>query len=159
YYFGPFSLDPSERVLSHDGTPLTLTPKVFDTLLCLIHNRGRVLTKDELLKEIWPDAFVEEVNLAVNISTLRKALGEGPKDARCTVTVHGRGYRFVAVVHEVADEDEKEESPVAESHSESQTTFVESGPAGAGSVRNQPAPEMRADLRRFKSESENGSET
>jgi TolB-like protein/DNA-binding winged helix-turn-helix (wHTH) protein/Tfp pilus assembly protein PilF len=159
YYFGPFSLDPSERVLSHDGTPLTLTPKVFDTLLCLIHNRGRVLTKDELLKEIWPDAFVEEVNLAVNISTLRKALGEGPKDGRYIVTVPGRGYRFVAVVHEVADEDEKEESPVAESHSESQTTFIESGPAGAGSVRNQPAPEMRADLRRFKSESENGSET
>src|SRR5262245_14322505 len=120
YYFGPFSLDPSERVLSHDGTPLTLTPKVFDTLLCLIHNRGRVLTKDELLKEIWPDAFVEEVNLAVNISTLRKALGEGPKDGRYIVTVPGRGYRFVAVVHEVVDEEEKEEILVAESHSESQ---------------------------------------
>jgi len=132
YYFGPFSLDPSERVLSHDGTPLTLTPKVFDTLLCLIHNRGRVLTKDELLKEIWPDAFVEEVDLEVNISTLRKALGEGPKDGRYIVTVPERGYRFVAEVQEVAYEDEKEESPVAESHSESQAIFVEFRPNGVG---------------------------
>src|SRR5262249_37898474 len=140
YYFGPFSLDPGERVLSHDGTPLTLTPKVFDTLLCLVRNRGRVLTKDELLKEIWPDAFVEEVNLAVNISTLRKALGEGPKDGRYIVTVPGRGYRFVAEVQEVADDDEKEGSVVAESRSESQTVFVESGPTGAILSATSPPP-------------------
>src|SRR5262249_10153420 len=159
YYFGPFSLDPGERVLLHGGTPLTLTPKVFDTLLCLVRNRGRVLTKDELLKEIWPDAFVEEVNLAVNISTLRKALGEGPKDGRYIVTVPGRGYRFAAEVQEVADEEEKEEILVAESYSESQTIFVESGLNGAGSVGNQPTSEMRADLRRFNSELEGGSDT
>ena len=67
YEFGPFSLDPAERVISRDGIPLPLTPKVFDTLVCLVRNRGRLLTKDELLKEIWPDTFVEEVNLAVNI--------------------------------------------------------------------------------------------
>ena len=156
YYFGPFSLDPSERVLSRDGIPLTLTPKVFETLLCLVRNRGRVLTKDELLKEIWPDTFVEEVNLAVNISTLRKAFGESPQDGRYIVTVPGRGYRFVAEVQEVADEDEKEESLVAESHSESQTIFVESGSTGAGSVRNQTASEMRAEMWQFNGESESG---
>src|SRR5208283_5583553 len=102
YEFGAFSLDPEERVLTREGTPLSLTPKVFDTLLCLVRNPGRILTKDELLKEIWPDTFVEEVNLAVNISTLRKALGENPQDGRYIVTVAGRGYRFVADVRQIA---------------------------------------------------------
>lgn len=98
YEFGPYSLDPAERVILRGGERLSLTPKVFDTLVCLVRNGGRLLTKDELLKEIWPDTFVEEVNLAVNISTLRKAFGEGPQDARYIATVPGRGYRFVADV-------------------------------------------------------------
>jgi TolB-like protein/DNA-binding winged helix-turn-helix (wHTH) protein len=94
-------LDPAERVILRDGTPFPLTPKVFDTLVCLVRHRGRLLTKDELLKEIWPDTFVEEVNLAVNISTLRKAFGEGPQDGRYIATVPGRGYRFVAQVQKI----------------------------------------------------------
>jgi len=98
YVFGPFTVDPVERVALRDGKPLILTPKVFDTLLCLVRNRGRVLTKDEILQEVWPDTFVEEVNLAVNISTLRKALGESPQEGRYIATVPGRGYRFVAEV-------------------------------------------------------------
>lgn len=102
YEFGAFSVDPEERTLTHEGTPLSLTPKVFDTLLCLVRNPGRILTKDELLKEIWPDTFVEEVNLAVNISTLRKALGENPQDGRYIATVAGRGYRFVADVRQLS---------------------------------------------------------
>jgi TolB-like protein/DNA-binding winged helix-turn-helix (wHTH) protein len=100
YEFGPFSLDPQERILWREGKPLAATPKVFDTLLFLVRNQGRVLTKDELLQEIWPGTFVEEVNLAVNISTLRKLLGENPQDGRYIVTVSGRGYRFVAEVRE-----------------------------------------------------------
>ena len=100
YEFGPFSLDPRERILWRDGRPLPATPKVFDTLLFMVRNQGRVLTKDELLQEIWPGTFVEEVNLAVNISTLRKLLGENPQDGRYIVTVSGRGYRFVAAVRE-----------------------------------------------------------
>src|SRR5580765_5196966 len=98
YDFGPFTVDPGERVAFRDGKPLILTPKVFDTLLCLLRNRGRVLSKDEILQEVWPDTFVEEVNLAVNISTLRKALGESAQEARFIATVPGRGYRFVAAV-------------------------------------------------------------
>jgi DNA-binding winged helix-turn-helix (wHTH) protein len=82
YEFGPFLLDPTERVLSCDGSIVSLTPKAFETLLCLVRNQGRVLTKDELLKQIWPDTFVEEVNLAVNISAIRKALGENPQAVR-----------------------------------------------------------------------------
>jgi TolB-like protein/DNA-binding winged helix-turn-helix (wHTH) protein/Flp pilus assembly protein TadD len=100
YEFGPFALDPQERILWREGKPLAATPKVFDTLLFLVRNQGRVLTKDELLQELWPGTFVEEVNLAVNISTLRKLLGENPQDGRYIVTVSGRGYRFVAEVRE-----------------------------------------------------------
>jgi TolB-like protein/DNA-binding winged helix-turn-helix (wHTH) protein/Flp pilus assembly protein TadD len=103
YEFGPFTVDPVERVAFREGRPLVLTPKVFDTLLCLVRNRGRVLTKDEILQEVWPDTFVEEVNLAVNISNLRKALGEGPQEGRYIATVSGRGYRFVADVQQVRD--------------------------------------------------------
>lgn len=106
YEFGPFSLDPTERVIFRDGTPVPLTPKVFDTLVCLVRNRGRLLTKDELLKEVWPGTFVEEVNLAVNISTLRKTLGESPQDPRYIATVQGRGYRFVADVRQISARDE-----------------------------------------------------
>jgi TolB-like protein/DNA-binding winged helix-turn-helix (wHTH) protein/Flp pilus assembly protein TadD len=98
YEFGPFALDPHERTLWREGVALATTPKVFDTLLCLVQNPGRILTKDELLQEIWPGTFVEEVNLAVNISTLRKLLGESPQDGRYILTVSGRGYRFVAQV-------------------------------------------------------------
>ena len=98
YRFGHFTLDLTERVLSCEGMPVSLTPKAFDTLLCLVRNHGHVLTKDELLKQVWPDTFVEEVNLAVNISVIRKALGENPQDCRYIATVPGRGYRFVAEV-------------------------------------------------------------
>jgi TolB-like protein/DNA-binding winged helix-turn-helix (wHTH) protein/Tfp pilus assembly protein PilF len=113
YEFGPFSLDAAEHVISRDGTPLSLTPKVFDTLLCLVRNRGRLLTKEELLKKIWPDTFVEEVNLAVNISTLRKAFGENPQDGRYIATVPGKGYRFVAEVREISSEGGNEPGTIA----------------------------------------------
>jgi len=112
YQFGPFSLDPAERIVSRDGAPLSLTPKVFDTLVYLVRNRGRLLTKDELLKELWPDTVVEEANLAVNISTLRKMLGEGPQDGRYIMTVSGRGYRFVAAVQKATNEIGNEQSPI-----------------------------------------------
>lgn len=72
YRFDRFLLDPVERVLSCDGTPVSLTPKAFETLICLVRNQGRMVTKDELLRQVWPDTFVEEINLAVNISTIRK---------------------------------------------------------------------------------------
>ena len=118
YEFGPFLLDPRERVLSCDGTIVSLTPKAFETLLCLVRNQGRVLTKDELLKQIWPDTFVEEVNLAVNISTIRKALGENPHDCRFIATVPGRGYRFIAEVRTVANQAESNKKALSQNHPE-----------------------------------------
>lgn len=113
YRFGPFTLDPAERLISREGTPLALTPKVFDTLVVLVRNHGRLLTKDELLKQVWLDSFVEEVNLAVNVSTLRKMLGEGPQEGRYIATVSGQGYRFVAAVQKVPNEIAETQSPVS----------------------------------------------
>ena len=77
---------------------VALTPKAFDILLILVRNRGRVVEKDELMRLVWPGTVVEENNLTRNISSLRKALGEGPNDHRFIVTVPGRGYQFAAVI-------------------------------------------------------------
>jgi len=96
YEFGRFLLDGRERVLLRDGQPVALTPKAFDTLLVLVQNGGHVLKKDELMKAVWPDSFVEEVNLAHNISVLRKTLQEKDEESRFIETVPRRGYRFVA---------------------------------------------------------------
>src|SRR5687768_5746098 len=104
YEFGPFRLDPRERLLLRDGAPVALTPKCFDILVALVQNSGHLLEKDELLKEVWPGQFVEEGNLSFNISTLRKALGEGSAEHPYIETVPKRGYRFVGGVREVRDE-------------------------------------------------------
>ena len=100
YEFGPFRLDASERVLLRDGRPVRLTPKEFETLLALVRGAGRVIRKEELLKEIWPDTFVGEATLAQNVFTLRKALGEAEGGAPYIETVPRRGYRFAVEVTE-----------------------------------------------------------
>jgi Tol biopolymer transport system component/DNA-binding winged helix-turn-helix (wHTH) protein len=105
YAFGPFRLDPANRLLIRDDQSLPLTAKVFDLLLYFVGNSDRLLTKDEILRNVWPDSFVEEGNLARHVSTLRKVLGEGPRDHAYIVTVSGRGYRFVANVSTVTDHD------------------------------------------------------
>ena len=104
YEFDSFRLDPHERVLLRNGEMVQLTPKAFETLLVLIENSNRVLEKEELMKRIWPDTFVEEANLAVNISLLRKTLGERPGGGQYIETVPRRGYRFVASVSRKWDE-------------------------------------------------------
>jgi DNA-binding winged helix-turn-helix (wHTH) protein/TolB-like protein len=104
YNFGPYRLDTAERVLTRAGSPLSLTPKAFDTLLALVENNGRILEKDALMKRVWPDAFVEEANLAVNISSLRKALGEKQGGGQYIETIPRRGYRFMAEVRETYDD-------------------------------------------------------
>lgn len=98
YHFGPFRVDPAARVVTRDKETVPLTPKVLDTLLLLLDNRDRVLSKEELMSGLWPDRVVEEANLSQNISVLRKALGDGAGGARFIVTFPGRGYRFVADV-------------------------------------------------------------
>jgi eukaryotic-like serine/threonine-protein kinase len=159
-------LDPAERVVFRVmGTPLSLTPKVFDTLVCLVRNHGRLLTKDELLKGVWPDTFVEEVNLAVNVSTLRKMLGEGPQDGRYIVTVPGRGYRFVAAVQKVTNEKGSERSAisgnvlVASSGVDLRTTehgFEELDPQESSGADYSVASAIRTGLQRLKGDTASG---
>ena len=98
YEFGPFAVDAGKRLLLRNGEPVPLAPKVLETLLVLIENRERVLSKDELLNQVWGDTIVEEGGLTRNISVLRKALGEKPEDHQYVVTVPARGYQFVAEV-------------------------------------------------------------
>jgi DNA-binding winged helix-turn-helix (wHTH) protein len=131
---GPFRLDPADRLLSRDGRPVPLSPKAIDTLLVLVERRGRLVSKDDLLREVWPDTFVEENNLAQHISTLRRVLGEGLQGP-VIETVPRRGYRFVGPVAELNEED------------------VASAPAGSGPgapvspgdwpVTPEPAPRPR----------------
>ncbi|HMF95536.1 MAG TPA: winged helix-turn-helix domain-containing protein [Vicinamibacterales bacterium] len=106
YEFGPFVVDAGKRILLRSGEPVPLTSKVFETLLALIENRERVLTKDELLKRVWRDTSVEEGGLTRNVSILRKTLGEKPDDHQYIVTIPARGYQFVAKVRERAAIDE-----------------------------------------------------
>jgi DNA-binding winged helix-turn-helix (wHTH) protein len=96
YGFGPFRLDPDKELLLRQDETVLIAPKAFQVLLVLIRNNKQVVTKDELMKTIWPDTFVEEANLSRNIFLLRKALGETPQDHQYIVTVPGRGYRFAA---------------------------------------------------------------
>src|SRR5574340_597665 len=98
YAFGPFKVDPLKRVLTRTGTPIPLPPKVFDTLLYMIEQAGRLLDKEELLREIWPGRIVEEDSLFHNISLLRKALDDSAQSERYIITAPGRGYRFVATL-------------------------------------------------------------
>src|SRR5215510_9463314 len=100
YEFGAFRLDVTERLLWHDDKPVTIPPLAFDTLAALVERHGHLVLKEELLKIVWPDSFVEEGNLTNNISILRKALGEGAGEHRYIETVPRRGYRFVAAVKE-----------------------------------------------------------
>ncbi len=99
YEFGEFRLDPANRLLSRrDGIPVSLTPRVFDTLLFMVEHHGTVLDKERLMEAVWPDSIVEENNLSQNISKLRQVFGETPGMHRFVVTVPGRGYRFAADV-------------------------------------------------------------
>jgi DNA-binding winged helix-turn-helix (wHTH) protein/TolB-like protein/Tfp pilus assembly protein PilF len=92
--FGPFLLDTSNRFLLRGDSHLPLTPKAYDVLALLVENAGQVLEKDELMKAVWPDTFVEEANLTQQISTLRKVLGEQPDHPTYIETIPRRGYRF-----------------------------------------------------------------
>ena len=101
YEFGDFRLDPSEHLLLRDGEPVSLTPKAFDLLVHLVEHRGRLVSKDQLLKALWPESFVEEANLTVSISALRKALGEKRGATQYIDTIPKLGYRFVARVEAI----------------------------------------------------------
>mgnify|MGYP000955008902 CR=1 FL=1 len=116
YEFGSFRLDLAQRILLHNGQHIPLTLKAYETLLFLVENSGRILEKEELLNQIWPDAFVEESTLAKNISTLRKVLAEGDSTQDYIATIPRRGYRFVAEVQEVRPAVKEQESAWENEH-------------------------------------------
>lgn len=98
YEFGPYRIDPAKRLLLRGEESVLLPSKVFETLLVLVQHSEEVVPKDDLLKTVWPDSFVEESNLNQSIFLLRKALGETAQDHRYSVTIPKRGYRFAESV-------------------------------------------------------------
>src|SRR5262249_5175322 len=98
YLFADFELDAARRVLLKRGEAVTLNSKTLDLLLALVERHGEIVSRDELIEKVWPEQFVEEGNLSVHISVLRKALGEGKRDNNFIVAVPGRGYSFVAEI-------------------------------------------------------------
>ena len=125
YEFGPFRVDPEKETLLREGEIVPITPKTFQILLVLVRHNQEVVTKDDLMKAVWPDTFVEEANLSRNIFMLRKALGESPQDHRYILTVPGRGYRLAETVHLVPGQ---ELDIVAVEHSKVQVQIVEAKP-------------------------------
>ena len=125
YEFGPFRLDLEQRLLSHEGETVALAPKVFETLVLLIEHKGRLVKKEDMMKTLWPDRYVEESNLTQNIFMLRKILGEGEGSGKAQYieTIPKRGYRFIGTVKEIQEEvdgNEEEAVPVEEPEPEVQ---------------------------------------
>src|SRR2546430_9283466 len=104
YEFGSFRLDTRELLLLRNGERVKLEGKVFETLVVLVQRSGRLVRKDELMNQVWPDAIVEENNLEKSISVLRRVLGENGSDSKYVETVRGLGYRFAAEVRELDEE-------------------------------------------------------
>src|SRR6478609_5500616 len=160
YAFGTFRINVSERELSRDSVPVPLPPKVFDVLLVLVENHGRIVGKDELMRKVWADTFVEDANLTVNISALRKVLGEDSNGSQFIETIPKRGYRFVAPVLEVPNEEKKQirkpPAQIREVASSSQTQPLRTGnvvalaewhreeiePVNEGSTHTDPAVDI-----------------
>jgi TolB-like protein/DNA-binding winged helix-turn-helix (wHTH) protein/Flp pilus assembly protein TadD len=131
YEFGPFSLDMTDRFLLRDGQPVSLPPKALETLIVLVQHQGRLVEKDELMKTLWPDSYVEEANLNHHVWALRKMLGETSGGHRYIETVPRRGYRFVAGVTELPDDDDQ---LVVEKHSFSRIVTEEAEEKETGGI-------------------------
>ena len=147
YEFGPFVLDTFQHALLKDGKPVPLTPKTYDSLLVLVRNSGRMLSKEELMRSLWPDSFVEESNLTQQISMIRRALGESASDPRYVVTVPSLGYRFIADVRSCEGEKSARSLPGLASSPAAENIGVSSGTSqhiGDGQIndwQNAPLPQ------------------
>lgn len=144
YEFGPFHMDPDKQILLRGNEPVPVTPKAFETLLVLVRRSRDVVSKEELLKEVWPDSFVEESNLSQNIFLLRKALGDTAENRQYIVTLPGRGYRFAATVRTVT---EQGEALVAQARTRTQIVIEESEPDQV--LKALPSPQKPKASRKF----------
>src|SRR5258707_7829402 len=127
YRFGQFVLDPGSRTLSRADSPISLTPKAFDVLLFLVQNPNRLVTKEELLRAVWGDTFVEEGNLAQYISHLRKALADVSEHAQLIVTIARKGYQFTADVTVAEATDAARQAAVQVSTADSSPAQTQTG--------------------------------
>jgi DNA-binding winged helix-turn-helix (wHTH) protein/tetratricopeptide (TPR) repeat protein len=141
YEFGPFRVDPEKQLLLREDLPVAISPKVFETLLMLIRHSREVVSKDDLMKALWPDAFVEEANLSQNIFMLRKALGDTPEDRHYIVTLPGRGYRFAEQVRTVTQDGG---DVVIESRSRAQMVVEQAGTAPSETPSALPGSRRRS---------------
>jgi Tol biopolymer transport system component/DNA-binding winged helix-turn-helix (wHTH) protein len=152
YRFGEFTLDTDQRILLRKDKPLALAPKVFDTLLMLVQNGGRIIEKEELMNRLWPETFVEDGNLTYNIKQLRKTLGDDARRPRYVETIARRGYRFIANVEEVLSDSgpmsdqitqrfktAEAQSPVAADRFKGDTEAQKPEPAIEFAIESQPA--------------------
>src|SRR6185503_2263094 len=126
YEFGRFRVKSDERLLLRGEDLVPLTPKAFDILLTLLENDGRIVNKDDLMKKVWPNTFVEEGNLTQNVSLLRKALGENANGPQFIETVPRRGYRFVAPVNRGNGHGQELAQETAQQVTSTQTSLRES---------------------------------
>lgn len=132
YEFSRFRFDPENHLLEGDGRPIALTPKAFEILQVLVQNGNRLTSKEELMRRVWPDSFVEEANLTVNISVLRRQLGEAPDGQQYIETVPTKGYRFAVPV--LARPNQIQSEPVRTEERES-----EQAPASPAALAIAPA--------------------
>ena len=156
FEFGWFHLNPAERRLLRGKVPVQLPPKAFDALLVMVESRGRLLGKDELMRKVWPDSFVEESNLAQHVSILRRALRDGEEGFQYIETVPRYGYRFVAEVRELGGI-----APDAGAWSDSTPSQLspavpESGVPESAGRGHRFSVEMRPELLRLRRDSEGG---
>jgi eukaryotic-like serine/threonine-protein kinase len=135
YEFGPFRVDPEKQVLLREDHPVAISPKVFETLLILVRRSREVVSKEDLMQALWPDAFVEEANLSQNIFMLRKALGDTPEARRYIVTLPGRGYRFAEQVRTVTQDGD---DVVIESRSRAQMVVEQADSAPSETLPSLP---------------------
>ena len=129
YEFGPFEVVPEERLLLQAGKPVHLATRAFDVLLVLIKSAGRLVERSELMTAIWGESFVEESNITLAISMLRKALGDDGNDHKYIQTVSKYGYRFVAGVTEVVKQEQELPAKSAEIRSLAVLPFGSMNPA------------------------------
>ena len=148
YEFGRFRLNVEEKQLVLEGLPVPLTPKAFDLLVVLVENGGHLLEKSELLDRVWPDSFVEEANLSVKMSELRRSLGESPNDHQYIETVPRRGYRFVAPVTEYRDEEAEPDVSASNEEVSDSMSSEETSDSGSNGAEQSLLPPLKETSRR-----------
>jgi DNA-binding winged helix-turn-helix (wHTH) protein len=139
YVFGDYTLDIRCYELSYRGQTVKLRPKVFQVLAYLIAHRDRVVSKDELLEQVWPNQFIGDGSLNACLMAVRQAVGDSGQAQRCIQTLHRRGYRFVAAVEEQTQETAQHDEPTVPSRPREEVRLDAAAPWSQGDTQSCPA--------------------